>query len=222
MRGRNGGRMKISYAITVCDEVDEFIALHSAIVNNKHIDDEIVVLVDTNRAPEDFIAYLDSLLSEGAIQRLLNGKFDGKFDMWKNLLNNGCDGEFIFQIDADETPNPVLILKLRDIIDSMGSTTDLIYVPRINVVAGLTDDHIKKWGWNVTEHFGLPCVNFPDPQGRIYRNAFNIKWHGAVHERIIGYRHAATLPFETNWCLYHHKTIEKQENQNSLYDTLSA
>ena len=28
---------------------------------------------------------------------------------------------------------------------------DLIYLPRVNTVEGLTDEHIQKWRWNVDE-----------------------------------------------------------------------
>ena len=95
---------------------------------------------------------------------------------------------------------------------------DLFFVPRINTVDGLTDEHIKKWGWNISPN---DWVNFPDYQTRIYRRTSEIEWVGAVHERIVGYNTLSVLPAEEQFCLYHHKQIERQEKQNEYYSTLA-
>jgi len=94
---------------------------------------------------------------------------------------------------------------------------DLFFVPRINTVEGLTDMHVKKWGWKLNEH---GWVNFPDYQTRIYRRTSEIEWTGKVHERIIGYNTLSVLPIDEEYCLYHHKEIERQERQNNYYETL--
>lgn len=66
-----------------------------------------------------------------------------------------------------------------------------------------------------------PIVNKWDYQTRIYRNDYpRIKWEGKVHERIVGNETFTQLPPEEFYCLNHSKTIEKQEKQNSYYDTL--
>ena len=52
--------------------------------------------------------------------------------------------------------------------------TDIFWVPRINTVKGLTQEHIDKWGWRVDDQ---GWVNFPDWQMRIYRNDDNIYWN---------------------------------------------
>jgi len=95
--------------------------------------------------------------------------------------------------------------------------TDVILVPRINTVEGLTPEHIQKWGWNVNEK---GWVNFPDYQWRIYRNCPEIKWVNKVHERLDGFKSYATLEATEYYNLYHPKTIAKQEKQNNYYDTL--
>jgi hypothetical protein len=94
---------------------------------------------------------------------------------------------------------------------------DLILVPRANTVEGLTDDHVRKWGWRYEN--GL--VNWPDFQGRIVKNESYMKWEGRVHEKIVGYRTLTQLPFDsTDWCLHHDKHITKQEKQNQFYDRI--
>ena len=43
-----------------------------------------------------------------------------------------------------------LVKNISTILD-MNPNVDLIFVPRINTVNGLTEEHISKWGWNVNE-----------------------------------------------------------------------
>jgi hypothetical protein len=82
----------------------------------------------------------------------------------------------------------------------------------------LTPHHVTKWGWRVDEH---QRVNFPDPQMRLFRLNQDIKWKNKVHEVLDGYKTVSTLPYDTeDFCLYHIKTIEKQEKQNKFYETI--
>ena len=80
-------------------------------------------------------------------------------------------GIFIFQIDADEVPNEYLITNMHDLLES-NKDIDL-FLPRVNTVEGLTDEHIQKWGWKVNEK---GWVNWPDYQWRIWKNKPEIKW----------------------------------------------
>ena len=93
----------------------------------------------------------------------------------------------------------------------------MFIVPRINTVEGITQDHIKQWGWNIDSK---GWINFPDYQSRIYRKSEDIKWVNKVHERVEGTKTYSYLPDEEHWCLYHPKTIERQEQQNNFYNTL--
>ena len=91
------------------------------------------------------------------------------------------------------------------------------WVPRINTVAGITDEHVQKWGWRLSED----CwVNFPDWQMRIYQKKETIYWIKPVHEQLKGYTKFANLPAEEKFCLYHPKDIGRQEKQNKFYDTI--
>ena len=209
--------MRLSYAITVCDEFLEIQRLLSFIITNKRIQDEVVVLVDLSKNPptSELLGYLHKLSSNNHII-LSEQKFNGDFARWKNILNNSCSGDYIFQIDADEMPTEYMMEIIPQIIES--NPVDLIRVPRINTVEGLTEEHIQKWRWNVNEK---GWVNYPDYQWRIYKNDPRIQWHGNVHEKIIGHSTFSHLPQEeTDLALRHDKTISKQEEQNNYYNTL--
>lgn len=207
--------MKLSYAITACNEVDETIRLVNQLLNYKEENSEIVVLLDTPKAPTELLEYLE-LQAEANYITLIESEFDNDFAQWKNLLNSQCKGEWIFQLDADEYLTPDLIVNLEDIL-STNSDKDMIVVPRINTVEGLTDAHIQKWGWKVNEK---GWVNFPDVQTRIYKNSEKIGWTGKVHERIVGFESYTSFPADEVYCIKHPKTIDRQERQNNYYDTL--
>ena len=96
-------------------------------------------------------------------------------------------------------------------------TIDLYWVPRVNTVEGITQEHINKWRWNVNEK---GWVNWPDYQTRILQNSSKIKWGSKVHEVLLGHDTFASLPQKEEWCLYHPKHIDKQEFQNNFYNSL--
>ena len=206
--------MKISYAITCCDELEELKRLVDFILSNKRKEDEIVILFDQVKGTQEVITYLDTIREvEG---RLVSDRFEGHFADWKNLLASHCTGDYIFQIDADEIPSEYLIQKLPTLLEH-NSSVELYAVSRINTVIGLTDEHVQKWGWKLDEN---GRVNWPDFQTRIYKNLPEIKWKNKVHEQLEGHKQFAYLPMEEKWALYHPKTIERQEKQNNYYETL--
>ena len=206
--------MKISYAITVCNEFVEIQKLIPFLLKHKRHEDEIVVLYDSKNGDKNIEEFLRAKSINAEFQ-WFKDEFDGHFADWKNKLNSFCSGDYIFQIDADEIPNEVLIENLPEILK--GNDVDVILVPRVNTVEGLTDEHIQKWRWNVDEK---GWVNWPDFQYRIYKNSDDINWKNKVHEVLDGFRTISHLPMDEDLALYHPKEIERQEKQNEYYDTL--
>jgi glycosyltransferase involved in cell wall biosynthesis len=207
--------MKLSYAITACNEHEEIIRLVTQLLNYKEENSEIVVLLDTPKSTPEMIEYLELQANADKIT-VIESEFSGDFAQWKNFLNSNCKGEWIFQLDADEYLEPDLIVNLEELLNA-NEDKDLVVVPRINTVEGLTPPHIQKWGWNVNEK---GWVNFPDVQTRIYKNKDTIGWQGKVHERIVGFESYTAFPLDEIYCIKHPKTIERQERQNDYYDTL--
>jgi hypothetical protein len=203
--------MKISYAITVCNEVKEIKKLISILLESKREDDEVVVLFDKQNGTAEVWSYLQDqdVVCEAK-------SFKNHFADWKNYLTGMCSGDYIFQIDADEFPNKILIDNLPAILEA-NPTVDMLRVSRINTVEGLTEEHIKKWGWTVNEK---GWVNWADWQMRIYRRHPDIKWKNKVHEVLDGFKIHGMLPMEEEYALYHPKDIKRQEKQNAYYDTL--
>lgn len=207
--------MKISYAITVCNEFIEIQRLVSFLLEKKRHQDQIVILFDEANGDPEIEQFLRTHCQNKEYV-WHKGSFDGHFANWKNKLTSHCSGDYIFQIDADEVPMEGLIQNLPAILDS-NPNNEVYLVPRINTVSDITQAHLRTWGWNMDAN---GFINFPDYQWRIYKNIPYIKWINKVHERLDGFKTYAVLPDQVEYCLEHHKTIQKQEKQNNYYNTL--
>ena len=168
--------MKLSYAIPVCNELVEIQHLIKFLLDNKRPEDEIVVLYDSKNGDPGVETYLRKMNVERTLFRWKPFKFNGNFSDMKNRLNGMCEGDYIFQIDADEMLNEYMIKIIPQVLE-INQGVDLMRVPRI-------------------------------------------RWHGEVHEKIIGHATHAVLPIKEDFALIHNKTIERQEKQNAYYDTL--
>jgi len=207
--------MKISYAVTVCNEFVEIQKLIPFLLKHKLHEDEIVVLFDTKNGNSKVEEYLRAKSVNGEFS--WHGKeFNGHFADWKNYLTSLCDGDWIFQIDADEVPHIVLMENIHEIVIS-NPDNEVIKVPRVNKVFGLTEEYVRKWRWRVNDK---DWVNWPDYQWRIYKNHPKIKWVNKVHEVLEGYSTYAELSDEEHFALYHPKDIERQIKQNNYYESL--
>jgi hypothetical protein len=209
--------INITYAVTVCNELEEITKLINFLHPRIQTDDEILIQYDEEKVTDAVKQYLliISQLHNTNI-KVISYPLNNDFASFKNNLKDNANGIFIFQCDADEIPSEYLVQNIHEFIE-YNKDVDLFFVPRVNTVEGLTKTHIKKWGWNVNEN---GWVNWPDYQTRIYRRTSEIQWEGKVHERIVGYNTLSVLPMEEDYCLYHHKQIERQEKQNAYYDTI--
>lgn len=209
--------MKISYALTVCNEIIEIQRLLGILLEHKRVQDEIVVLFDSKNGTTEVREILKHY-SKLKWYQWHELEFDQHFANWKNKLTSFCKGDYIFQIDADEYPNELLIKHLPDLLQ-LNPDNEVYLVPRVNTVEGMTQDHMQQWGWAVNEH---GWINWPDYQWRIWKNKTEIKWINKVHERLDGFKTFAHLPADTDvLSLYHPKTLERQIKQNAFYNTLA-
>ena len=207
--------MKISYAITVCNELDEITRLINFLQGLKRKEDELVILFDKKNGTPEVWNRICELKDEPNV--VYKGEtFKDHFANWKNRLTELCTGDYIFQIDADEYPEEYLMDTIEWVINN-NPKTDIFWVPRINKVKGLTKEHINKWGWNVDDQ---KRVNFPDYQCRILKNVKRIKWKNKVHEVLTGHKTESHLPANKEFCIYHLKDIERQEKQNEFYNQI--
>ena len=208
--------MKVSYAITVCKEEIELQKLVPFLLKHKELQDEIVITYDHKHGSKGVEEYLRTYSVNGEFNwHTAYPFFEGDFSELKNCTKKMCSGDYIFHLDADELPHVTLMEQIHTILEM--NEVDLVWIPRVNTVEGITQEHIDKWGWKVSEK---GWVNFPDYQPRVFRNIESICWEGKVHEHIIGCETYAHLPPHEELSIYHPKTIHKQIQQNEYYNAI--
>ena len=206
----------ISFLITVKDEEEYIPKLLDQLKNTVDLEDEIVFLSDFSEYPT--LSLLENFKQENSDIdiHIYSHHLNENFAEHKNFGKEQCTNMWIFQIDADEYMSDFLSTNLHTLLE-YNTDVDLIAVPRVNIVNGLTQEDVRKWNWTVNE---MGWVMWPDYQTRIFQNKTNIRWKNNVHEMITGHTSFTTLPQEKEWALYHIKEINRQREQNALYETI--
>ena len=83
--------MKISYAITVCNELDEITKLVNFLLENRRKEDEIVILFDKGKGTAEVWSLLSELKDEPNVI-VKQDTFKHHFADWKNKLKANCCG----------------------------------------------------------------------------------------------------------------------------------
>ena len=202
--------VKISYAICVCNEDRELNSLVNFLLKVKGEEDEINILVDSTKVTPEVREVLKSYDDKIVVNERA---FDGKFSDHRNYHATKCKGDYIFAIDADEMPQEALINNIKTF------DGDIMYVPRINICPGYTADWITDYKFNLNE---MGWVNWPDYQGRYYKNNGEIKWSNDLHEKLEGPNpdKVAMLEAKPLIALWHIKTVERQDRQRAYYESL--
>ena len=203
----------ISYGITVCNELIEVQGLISQIQKYKRPIDDIIVLFDSKNGSKEVHEYL---FEQEGITLVISDEFNRDFAKWKNKIFDYSKKDHIFFLDADEMVTPILLDYIPEVID-YNQDVDVVWIPRINTVEGITEEYIKSQGWRI-DHKNR--INYPDMQGRICKNIPELRWKGAVHETIQGGMIYSHLPSEEFLALKHFKSFEKQIKQNELYSKI--
>jgi len=220
--------LKISYGITVYNEHTELDNLLHHLSKHIREEDEVVITQDVSKVgskviQQDEFYALEKIFEkyeyhdyfEPSQLKVNTFKFNKDFSALKNYTKGNCSGDYVFHIDADEIPNEILLKQLPQILEM--NEVELLWIPRINIVNGITEFHMNLWNWRTTEQ---GWINFPDYQARVFKNVEHIKWEGKVHEVIQGAQTYSHLPPHEELTLKHEKEISRQEVQNKLYNEI--
>jgi hypothetical protein len=200
--------VNISYAICVCNEDRELKSLVNFLLKVKDEGDEINILVDSKNVTPDVREVLKFYGDKIVVNER---EFDGKFSDHRNYHATKCKGDYIFVIDADEMPQEALIVNIKSF------DGDIMYIPRINICPGYTAKWLDTHKFSLNE---VGWINFPDYQGRYYKNNGKIKWENDLHERLTGSDNVAKVDAKPLVSLLHIKTVERQDKQGEYYDSL--
>lgn len=208
--------MRISYTVTVYNELKELKTLLPILKQVREHNDEIII-VHTFREEKEKHTDLDvdvRQYSQSVADTYMRYHFDKRFAEMKNFTNGLANKDWIINFDADEYASVETIKIWKS---QLTEEVDLLYVPRINTVEGYTEEDVKKYGWKINEN---GWINWPDYQPRIFKNNGYIRWQGNVHEQITGYKEMGGFPQNPQCALIHNKEINKQRKQNELYESI--
>lgn len=197
--------MKITYAICVCNESKELYSLIAFLKKVKDLGDEINILVDTAHVSPQVLKVIEFFQNDIVVHERF---FDGNFSEHRNYHLSKCTGDYIVVIDADEMPQEKLIKNIRKIIQE--SDSELIYVPRINIQPGSTQEWLDTCKFRTNE---LGWVNWPDYSPRILKNSPSVRYVKALHEDVSCTGKKIGLPADPSIALWHIKSVEKQDNR---------
>jgi hypothetical protein len=206
IRKRVQNNNPISYAITVHNEDKSLTILIDRIYEYIRLGDEVVFLDDYSDNPRTL-----TILSEH--KNVHKRKLNLDFSAQKNYLNSKCKCNYIFQLDADELPTRKLLTTIPSIIEK-NPRVDLFWFPRQNQFSGATSEHIKRWNWKLDSNGN---INYPDYQGRLYKNNPRIRWGRRLHERILGCSRYTLIPTHNDLDIIHSNPVEKQVRSNENY-----
>jgi hypothetical protein len=216
---------EVTYAITVCNEAEDIKRLLDVLSQEHTHKKNVVIQYDSERATDEVLSIINAEYNFNI--RVVGCQLNNDFAGFKNNLLDVCMDTFpntwVFNIDADEVPSEEFLTDIHDILTDNNNSEDEIaqvyYVPRLNIVHGITQQHIEVWRWKRDND---ERINWPDYQMRLVFPTADIRWVGSVHERLVGYETFAFFPddIDTPYFLHHEKTIQRQEEQNNFYSTL--
>ena len=205
----------ISYLVTCKNETDSLSELLNRLITLRDSDDEIVILDDYSDN-KDTISIIEKFKKFNNV-KVIQHHLDNNYSEHKNYGKSLCKGDYIFQIDADELPSELLLTSLKELIE-LNKNIDLFWIPRINDFRGVNHQNAAQWGWRLTSYEDRFIVNFPDLQGRLFRNVDYMRWERRLHEKVEGAKTYVHLPYEYELSLHHNKTIERQIETNIRYN----
>ena len=196
--------MKITYSIQVCNESRELYSLINFLLKVIDEEDNIHVVVDSLHKTDKVDKVIENFKHKISV-------FERPFDtFYKNSCYHGevATGDYTFLIDADEMPQEKLIANLKNIITE--TKAEIFFIPRINIQPGITQSYIDHYKFNINE---AGWINWPDYQGRLYKNCEYVTWTDELHTKLTGSTKIQGIVAKPELALWHIKSIEKQESR---------
>jgi len=137
------GNVTITWAITVCNELEELTTLLNFLQTRIGENDEILIQYDEGGVTSEVLDYLNIMDKMHENHKVVGFPLNKDFSSFKNNLTKEATKDYIVQIDADEVPHEYFVSMLSTVLEE--NPVDLIFIPRVNTVEGLTPQHIQKW-----------------------------------------------------------------------------
>lgn len=174
--------------------------------------DEIVIVDDysTNEDTNNILNYYQTI--DLSYMRVCKHHLNNDYSLHRNYMISQCTKHYIFNLNASEY---MTAKQIRDICDIVrwNLIVELFWIPRINIYSKDNQDNILQYAqdnyiiaeW--TDNNKYVKINWPDFQGRVFKNLQHIKWYGKIHPYIAGARITCNLPLEEKYAILHDKIM---------------
>lgn len=213
-------KISISYCICVWNESAELDLLLKRLIPNLGDVDEIIIQGDQGKVTDEVISVVRTAMKNPKV-KYIEFPLKKNFANFKNNAIKNCTGEYIFLIDVDEQIHPAMLRNLKWLLFE-NRDIDVFYIPRVNIVNGITEQYIRDQRWNLSKSkidesdydskdilkdynikennpidsfLEIDLINFPDYQGRLLKNNHGIYFKNKVHEKLTGHKIETYLPF---------------------------
>jgi glycosyltransferase involved in cell wall biosynthesis len=161
--------MKISFAICTHNEGHYVQALLDSLlgfIQDQDFHTYEIVIVDDWSTDKLTLEVLESCKGYPFVKSVFHA-LDNDFAAHKNFMNEQCTGDWILNLDADETI-PWGFLDIMPLILEANPLVDAYWLPRVNTVDGLTLRHVQKWQWVISTLPGFRHAEMLDPKSPEY------------------------------------------------------
>ena len=143
--------MKLTFLITVHNEAKELRCLLSKIKSFVSGNNSDVIILDDYSDDKETIDILNEYSNKEKYQvhkHHLNKDFGAHKQYGNSLVSK--DSSHILQLDADEYPSDFLLENIFELLEH-NSDIDLFLLPRVNIITGLSNKEILRYGWQITK-----------------------------------------------------------------------
>lgn len=174
--------------------------------------DEIVIVdnYSTNKDTNDILNYYQTV--DLPYMRICRYHLNNDYSVYKNYMISQCTKHYIFYLCANEY---MTSKQIRDICNIVRHNliVEMFYLPRINIYSQDNQDDVLKYAHNnylytsKTDNDMYIKIDWPDFQGRVFKNLPHIKWYGMVHPYITGEKTYCKLPMEEKYAILNDKIL---------------
>lgn len=176
------------------------------VLQNKNPNDKVIIYDDFSEQ-----AYLDKIKAAGDLV-IHQHKLELNFaDHWNHVHQLVPQGEWIVYIASDELVNDEFFSSVT--CELATASVQKFLLPRINTYY---DETTEEWTMPQIDWHNPTGEAYPDWQTRICINLPHIRWHGKVHESIIG-NIGEKMLLGKPFTLIHHRSTQKVARSRELY-----
>lgn len=210
--------MSITWAITVCNELVEITNLLNFLQTRIPEGDEILIQYDEQGVTPEVLEYLKIVDKMHENHRVIGFPLNKDFASFKNNLIKHATKDYIVAVDADEIPHEFFVENIHHVLET--NPVDLVFIPRVNTVDGITERHVRQWGWNISKMETQIREKEMDTESEEYQYLKKLGYIIEENEKLVKYYKPII-----NWCDYQTRIYKRTESiiwMNKVHERITG